>query len=72
MPHSYSPLDVIVVTGVMSLQLFFYIIQHDDRSDEVHRLSRGQQVQVGAAVPTSVAIARALVKEGQQNRRPQT
>lgn len=56
------PLHIIIVTSVMSLELLFHVEQHDHRRDEVHGLARRQQVQIAAAVPTPVAIARVLVK----------
>ena len=51
------PLDVIRVTGVVSLQLLVHVVQDHHGGDEVHRLPRGQQVQVRATVSPPVAIS---------------
>lgn len=53
----FSPFDVICVSCVVSLQLLIHIKQDNHRGDEVHRLPGGQQVEVGATVATTVAIA---------------
>lgn len=53
----FSPFDVICVSCVVSLQLLVHIKQDNHRGDEVHRLPGGQQVEIGATVATTVAVA---------------
>ena len=59
-----SPFDVICVSGVVSLQLLVHIEQDDHGGDEVHRLSSGQQVKVGATVSTTVAVTGGQTGQG--------
>ena len=64
-----SPLDVVVVAHVVPLLLLLCVQQHHHAGVEVHDLPRGQQVQVGAAVPASVPVAGGHgVKEGKGER----
>lgn len=51
------PFDIIIVAKVVSLLLLLRVVQHHYRSVKVDDLSRGQQVEVGAAVTTTVAIS---------------
>lgn len=62
-----SPFDVICVSCVVSLQLLVHIKEDNHGGDEVHRLPGGQQVKVGAAVATAVAIAG--ISPGSRNNR---
>lgn len=50
------------MTSVMSLKLLFDVEQHNHRGDEVHGLARRQEIEIAAAVPAPIAIARVLVK----------
>lgn len=52
----FSPFDVVVVAQVVSLLLLLRVVQHHHRGVEVDDLSRGQQVEVGAAVTSAVAV----------------
>lgn len=51
-----SPFDIIVVAQVMSLLLLLSVVQHYHRGIEVDDLSCGQEVEVGPAVTSTVAI----------------
>lgn len=53
----FSPFDIIVVSQVVSLLLLLSIVEHHHRGVEVDDLSRGQEVEVGAAVPSTVAVS---------------
>lgn len=50
------PFDIVVVTEVVSLLLLLRVVQNHHRGVEVHDLTCGQQVQVGAAVPAAVSV----------------
>lgn len=52
-----SPSDVIVVTQVVPLSLFFHTVQHSHGGHKVDHLPGGKEVKVGPAVPASVAVA---------------
>lgn len=52
----FSPFNIVVVAQVMSLLLLLCVVQNHHRGIEVDNLSRRQQVQVGAAVTSTVAI----------------
>lgn len=54
-----SPFDIIIVSQVVSLLLLLSVVQHHYRSVKVDNFSCGQQVEVGAAVTTTVAISAA-------------
>lgn len=58
-----SPLHVVIVAGVMPLQLLLHVVQHDHGRDEIHRLARGEQVQVVPAVSAPVPVASGLSKD---------
>lgn len=58
-----SPLDVVRVSCVVSLQLLVHVEQDDHGGNEIHRLSSRKQVQVGATVSATVTVAGSRVKE---------
>lgn len=55
-PAVFSPFDIVVVAQVVSLLLLLGVVQHHHRGVEVDDLSCGQQVEVGAAVTSAVAV----------------
>lgn len=60
--------DVVRMTEVVALNLLLDVVQNDDAGHEVDDLSGREQVQVGAAIPTSVSVdpfeARPLLGNG--------
>lgn len=53
----FSPFDIIIVSQVVSLLLLLSVVEHHHRGVEVDDLSRGQEVEVGPAVPSTVAVS---------------
>lgn len=59
-----SPFNVVVVTEVVSLLLLLHVVQNHHRGVEVNDLSRGQQVEVGAAVTATVPVPGSGLSQG--------
>lgn len=53
----FSPFDIIIVSQVMSLLLLLSIVEHHHRGIEIDNFSSGQEVEVGPAVTSTVAIS---------------
>lgn len=53
----FAPFDIIVVSQVVSLLLLLGVVEHHHRGVEVDDLSGGQEVEVGPAVPPTVAVS---------------
>ncbi len=60
-PAVFSPFDIVIVAQVVSLLLLLSVVQHHHRGVEVDDLSCGQQVEVGAAVTSTVAVPGSLL-----------